>query len=99
MEHWDNQPMYGVYLHTAGPTQETHVPAPDLGAWHTYALSWEPDQLTWYLDGEQVYSTSDYVPHQLMYFVANVAESEQLTATAGCEGTMQIRSVKIWQHS
>ncbi len=99
MEHWDSQPFYGVYLHTSGPTQETHVPAPDLGGWHTYAVSWEPNQLTWYLDGQEVYSTNEYVPAQSMYFVADLAVDDQPTATVGCDGTMQIRSVKIWQHS
>ena len=100
MEHWSSYPFYGVYLHPlGGSTIESHVPVPDLGAWHTYAVSWEPNQLTWYVDGEQIFSTSEYVPHQLMYFIANVAESDQPTATEGCEGTMLIRSVKIWQHS
>ena len=28
--------------------------------YHTYALDWEPGKLTWYVDGEEVYTTNDW---------------------------------------
>lgn len=30
----------------------------DVTQWHVYGLEWEPDQLRWYIDGEQVFSYS-----------------------------------------
>ncbi len=99
MEHWNSAPNYGVYLHTSAPTISTRVNVPDLGDWHTYALSWDANQLTWYLDNKPVFSTTQDVPQQAMYFIANLAETTPTTASAGCDGTMQVSSVKIWQHS
>ena len=37
--------------------------------YHTYALDWEPGKLTWYVDGEQVYTTNDW-------YTGNDAESQ-----------------------
>jgi beta-glucanase (GH16 family) len=99
MEHWNSESTYGVYLHTSAPTISTRVSVPDLDAWHTFALSWEPNKLTWYLDNRAVFSTTQDVPQQAMYFIANVAETTPTTASAGCDGSMQVSSVKIWQHS
>ncbi|HYZ32463.1 MAG TPA: glycoside hydrolase family 16 protein [Crenalkalicoccus sp.] len=38
----------------------------DASQWHTYALDWQPDHLTYYVDGRQIYSTTDHVPHEPM---------------------------------
>ena len=99
MEHWTTYDYYGAYLHSAaGPIVENdHVDLPDPDGWHTFSVLWEPGKIVWYLDGQEVLSTTRYVPQQAMYFIANVAESTQPTSSSGCDGTMQISSVKIWQ--
>ena len=101
MEHWDSASYYGTYQHITDSFSEenSHVGVPDISGWHTYSVSWEPGKITWYVDNEPVFSSTDSVPHQSMYFIANVAESDPVTSSADCNGTMQISSVKIWQHS
>jgi beta-glucanase (GH16 family) len=42
--------------------------------WHTVGLDWTTDQLTWFLDGEEVFRvTGDRVPQEPMYLVLNLA--------------------------
>jgi beta-glucanase (GH16 family) len=96
MEHWTTYDYYGAYLHSAaGPIVENdHVDLADDTGWHTFSVMWTSDRITWYLDGQQVLTTTQYVPQQAMYFIANVANSVN---GPGCSGTMQISSVKIWQ--
>jgi beta-glucanase (GH16 family) len=96
MEHWTTYNYYGAYLHSAaGPIIENdHVNLADSTGWHTFSVMWQPGKIIWYLDGQEVLSTTQYVPQQAMYFIANVANS---TNGPGCNGTMQISSVKIWQ--
>ena len=54
--------------------------------------------MTWYIDGHKVWTLGGYIPHQPMYFVANLAEYQRVTAHSGrCNGTMLIRSVRVWK--
>ena len=96
MEHWSTYDYYGAYLHSsAGPIVENdHVDLADSTGWHTFSVLWQPNEIIWYLDGQQVLTSTQYVPQQAMYFIANVANS---TNGPGCNGTMQISSVKVWQ--
>jgi beta-glucanase (GH16 family) len=96
MEHWTTYDYYGAYLHSAaGPIVENdHVNLADSTGWHTFSVLWQPNEIVWYLDGQEVLSTTQYVPQQAMYFIANVANSVD---GPGCNGTMQISSVKVWQ--
>ena len=98
MEHWYSEPQAKVYDHTVGKKYlGGPVPTPDnlSASFNTYSLLWTKDRVTWYLDGQQVYTTTSYVPQQAMYFIANVADDS--TAAGACTGTMQIQSVKVWQ--
>ena len=96
MEHWSTYDYYGAYLHSsAGPIVENdHVDLADSTGWHTFSGLWQPNEIIWYLDGQQGLNSTQYVPQQAMYFIANVANS---TNGPGCNGTMQISSVKVWQ--
>ncbi len=47
---------------------------PDLSLeYHTYGLDWEPDHLTWYVDGVERFSTTQNVPHEPMFLLINLA--------------------------
>jgi beta-glucanase (GH16 family) len=53
-------------LHWAGPggsnqftTIDTHV---NVNAYHDYAVDWEPQQLTFYVDGRSVWTTTQHIP-------------------------------------
>ena len=62
--------------------------------WHTYGLLWEPGSLTWYLDGQVVYTfTGSEVPSQPMYFLANLA----IDGPAAPSSSFDIQSVQIYQ--
>jgi len=40
---------------------------------HTFAVDWEPDQITWYVDGVERYRTTEHIPHEPMFLLANLA--------------------------
>jgi beta-glucanase (GH16 family) len=40
---------------------------------HLFALEWEADAIRWYIDGKQVFTTSDGVPHAPHFLILNTA--------------------------
>ncbi len=40
---------------------------------HTFAVQWTPTKLTWYVDGIERFQTTQHIPHQPMYVIANLA--------------------------
>jgi beta-glucanase (GH16 family) len=97
LEHWNNAAQSGAYLHpTSGIRQGGRVSTPGLSAgWHTFTLKWTKTQLIWYYDGSVILSTSNAIPHQAMYLIMNLANIS--TSAGACNGTMAIKSVKVWQ--
>jgi beta-glucanase (GH16 family) len=64
--------------------------------WQTYSLSWTKSRLRYYVGSRLVLTVKSNVPHQRMYFIADLAE--YLPAKPGrCNGQLEIRSVKIWK--
>ena len=54
-------------------TQGTTVANMSTG-YHTYAVDWEADKITWYFDGKQIYQTATPADmHKPMYMIANLA--------------------------
>lgn len=106
MEHWYSEQDYKIYDHTVG-TQYVGGPVPtpvNLSAgFHTFSLLWTQNRVTWYLDGVQKFTTTDHVPQQDMYLIADLADrnpsgdNSSTIASDACNGTMQISSVKVWQ--
>lgn len=64
--------------------------------WHTVALSWSKTQITWYLDGKEVMIVHQGIPDQPMYLIMDLAEAGPPSTSAYCNGSMKIRSVKVW---
>jgi beta-glucanase (GH16 family) len=100
LEHWGPPANFsGAYFHPSGAeTVNMRIP-PSIrlaDTWHTYALDWTPSQMTWYIDGQALLSVDQDIPHQDMYFIANVA-SNGSSQYSPCSGTLQISSVKVWQ--
>jgi beta-glucanase (GH16 family) len=64
----------GVFSNQTGSTQQIYnwnYNLPDLSAAaHTFAVDWEPNTITWYIDGQQVFQTATPADmHQPMYML------------------------------
>jgi beta-glucanase (GH16 family) len=98
LEHWGSQTSAGVYLHpTDGVRQggRVNLPGNFSQGWHSVTLSWTKTRITWYLDGHRVFTATKDLPQQKMYLIMNVADTS--TAEDACNGTMLVKSVKVWQ--
>jgi beta-glucanase (GH16 family) len=104
LEHWGDQTVSKLYLHPVSGSRQGAVystPTADSG-WHTWRLYWTKTRLTWYYDGRETYTTTTGVPHQAMYFIADLADTTNAAADTNikggaCNGTLLIQSVKVWQ--
>ena len=74
-----NPTVLDTAVHTASTGQNVTIsngtPIPDASAeFHTYAVDWEPNTITWYFDGNEVYQTATPADmHQPMYMLVDLA--------------------------
>jgi beta-glucanase (GH16 family) len=97
VESWGVNAETASFFHpvTGNRSRAKYSPALTRG-WQTYSLSWTRTRLRYYVGSRLVLTIKSNVPHQRMYFIANVAE--YVPAKAGrCNSQMEIRSVKIWK--
>lgn len=99
MEHTDNFSQVGEFFHPVGyrPFSNRAHPGNLSVGWHSFGLLWSRSELVWFIDGHKELTVDQYIPDIPMYLVANVAEKEPVLANHGCDGSMLIRSVKVWQ--
>jgi beta-glucanase (GH16 family) len=107
LEAWGGPEFFAsTYFHYATPTRDTQdrgviTPASLASGWHIFGLSWTRTQMTWLLDGKPILTVRQHIPHQRMYFIANLAEyitKAHRHVTAGqCSGSLLIRSVDVWK--
>ena len=85
-----------------GSTEQVHV-GDTIQAFHTYALEWEPDHITWFFDGNAIRTTatpSDM--HQPMYLLINLGIGGPRSWPGAPTGVgefparMQIKHVRIY---
>lgn len=98
LEHWASSPDAKSYLHPlSGPRQGGSVYTDaNLGTgYHVFSLYWTPTRLSWFMDGHMVLTTTTDVPQEKMYLIMNLADTS--TVPGSCNGTMKIKSVKVWQ--
>jgi beta-glucanase (GH16 family) len=65
-----------VTLHTGTPTGggQQVLFSPDFTqGWHTVGTEWAPGRLTWYVDGQEVYTLTSEIPDQPFFVQANLA--------------------------
>jgi beta-glucanase (GH16 family) len=105
MEHWYSDQDYKVYEHYTNATDylggPVSTPVNLSAGYNTFSMLWQSNEVSWYLNGTKVYSTTQDVPQQAMYFIANVADRNPDDGTTalvagGCTGTMSISSIKVW---
>lgn len=70
---------------------------------HTYGVDWEPDHITFYLDGAAVGTVTDptLIPHQPMYPIMNLAVGGTWggppDARTQFPATMDVDYIRVWQ--
>ena len=81
------------------------TPSNDLTAnWHTYGMDWEPDHITWYLDGVAVhkFASPAAIINRPMYLLMNLDVGGDwaglVDATSPAQSTWQIDYLRVWQH-
>jgi beta-glucanase (GH16 family) len=97
LESWGANGNTGSFFHPVkGHHSRVYYPAKLTRGWHTYSLSWTRSKLEFWVDKKLVLTVNKNVPHQRMYFIADLAEY-QPAKRGDCTGQLQIKSVKIWK--
>ncbi len=66
-------------------------------AWNTYAMSWEPGEVTWYVDGAKVWQvTGRTVFAKDAYLILDLAV-DSFQPAARVPATMKVDYVRAWQ--
>jgi beta-glucanase (GH16 family) len=99
LEHWGlRKKATGVFYHPGGgliPFAQHPVTGALWKGWHTFSLRWTRTKLSWFIDGQSVMTDSFYIPHQPMYFIADLADYLPHPDKRQCTGSLLIQSVKI----
>jgi beta-glucanase (GH16 family) len=99
IESWGVHTKSAVFFHPVGAAPVAgRMDSPIDQGWHTFTLSWTQSQLTWFVDGKVLLTVHQRIPHQPMYFIANLAEYQPPSSSAYCSGQMLIRSIKVWRN-
>jgi beta-glucanase (GH16 family) len=97
VESWGVKAQTASFFHSAtGSTASAHYPPALTRGWKTYSLSWTKSRLSFYVGSRRVLTVRKNVPHQLMYFIADLAEYQPVHR-GNCSGQLMIRSVKVWK--
>jgi beta-glucanase (GH16 family) len=71
--------------------------------WHTYAVDWEPDAITWYVDGvaRRTYTDTSHITSKPMYLLANLAVGGDWPGSPDDSthfpALYQIDYIRVWQ--
>jgi beta-glucanase (GH16 family) len=99
LESWGVKHQTGVFFHPLnGPWVIRTLLSPGVTkGWKVYSLEWTKSKLVFYVGSKAVLTVKKYIPHQAMYFIADLAE--YVNPRPGyCTGDLLIRSVKIWKY-
>ena len=97
-----------LHVHWRGRDGETEsrgkeVREPGIAAgWHTFAIDWQPDALTWIIDGRVRWRVRGRaVPQEQMYLVVNLAVGGEWPgapdASTRFPSALLVDSVKVWR--
>lgn len=86
------------------PIRHVEATSDDMTAdWHVYGLDWEPNGITWYVDGRQTFSVTDpsVIPTVPMYLVIDLAVGgdfpTKVLPSTPFPSAMQVDYVRVWQ--
>jgi beta-glucanase (GH16 family) len=80
------------------------VPYDLTSTWNTYGVDWEPNQITWYLNGKTIatYTDTSVIPEQPMYLILNLDVggnfAGKVDANSPAESTWEVDYIRVWQH-
>ncbi len=83
--------------------QHTEIGADLSAGFHTYGVDWEPDHITWYLDGVAVGTVTDQslIPHEPMYPIMNLTVGGDWegppNASTKFPASMDVDYIHVWQ--
>jgi beta-glucanase (GH16 family) len=75
---------------------------PDLSAgFHTLAIEWEPERITWFVDGKEKFQSVDGIPRQPMYLLIDLAVGGRLArspdASTILPASFDIDYIRVWR--
>ncbi|MER7772741.1 glycoside hydrolase family 16 protein [Kitasatospora sp. NPDC096140] len=94
-------------VHYTGPNGEDkdqwerYGPQDFPAGYHVFAVDWESDSLTWYVDGVQRYQVTDpeKIPHTAMEVLLNLAVGYPSSPPQSVDtARMTVDWVRVWQH-
>ncbi|MHA6764292.1 glycoside hydrolase family 16 protein [Streptacidiphilus sp. PAMC 29251] len=92
-------------VHWAGPDgrdtsrHRYYGPVDFPAGYHVFALDWESDSLTWYVDGVARFRTTDHVPDVPMEMLLDLAVGYPAAPPASVDSAvMKVDWVQVWQH-
>lgn len=98
-------PQVQLNVHWAGPggadrhQQRRYGPVDVHTGYHVFALDWESNSLTWYVDGVSRYRVTDHVPDVPMELLLNLAVGYPMAPAASLDSAvMKVDWVRVWQH-
>jgi len=100
IESWGVKSETASFFHPAPASAQQvrgYIPRQLTTGWQTYSLSWTRSKMEYFVGDLNVLTITQRVPHQLMYVLADVAEYQKPKAR-GCNGQLDIRSVKYWKY-
>ncbi len=89
--------------HYTGGRDYCSFTGPDYSqGFHVFSLDWEPNKLTWSVDGQVVCSATHHVPNQPMYLIINTAISNgqwgnPVNASTPLPQTFDINYVRVYK--
>ena len=72
--------------------------------WHTYAVDWEPNEITWYIDGKVIGTCTDasLIPQQAMYLIMNLTAGGSFAGNVNshtpAQSSCEVDYIRVWQH-
>jgi beta-glucanase (GH16 family) len=100
IESWGVDNETAAFFHPATKKLQQNkgnIPVSLTQGWQTYSVSWTKSEMEYFVGDTKVLTVTRHVPHQLMYFLADLAESVK-PAAGNCSGQLEIRSVKVWPY-
>jgi len=93
---------FTYHLPSGLPAQGFDQVIPGLSSgWHTFGVNWEPGSITWYVDGQEVASTTDDVTSTPMYLLMDLAVGGSWpgypNSASEFPASLNIRYVRVWQ--